>query len=249
MKTWILPILSLITGLTAWHISVLWLGVPEFLLPLPRDVVFELLSRPEHYFSHTITTLYIAMTGLFIAICLGVGLAVLFVLSPTFERSFYPYILTIKITPTIALSPLLVLWLGIGSTAKIVIVVLICFFPIFVGCLKGFKSLDSGLVDLFRSLKATPTQTMLYLRLPSALPYLFPALRVVVLLSLTGALIGEFIASNRGIGYLILYSLRTYDSTGMFAGIVSVALVGFVLFWLVSFLERRVVFWQKHEAS
>lgn len=241
----IVPSLFVAVGLFAWHAAVTWFGVPAFVLPSLRDILIELGAHPLLYAENARVTLTTALMGYIVAIAVGVGLAGAFVWSRTLERGLYPYVLTIKITPTIAFAPLLVLWLGIGMASKIVTVVLICFFPIFIGALKGLKSADTDAVNLFRSLGATKWQTLRYLRLPSALPYLFPALKVSVLLALTGALVGEFVASNKGIGYMALYGLKTYESTVTFASVLTLILCGYVLFWLMSSAERRFVFWHR----
>lgn len=247
MNQWILPISFITFGLFAWHAAVVWFNVPDFLLPTPRGVVLELFSRPTYYLFHAYHTFSVAILGYAIAIIIGIGLAAIFTSSRTIERSFYPYVLTLKITPTVAIAPLLILWFGIGSVSKLIIVILICFFPIFVAALKGFKSVDEGLLDLFRSYGASRLRTLLNLNLPSSLPYIFPALKIAILLSFTGAIVGEFISSNKGLGYVILYGLRVYDSHIMFAAITTLVFFGFVAYGLISLLERRVVFWQRHE--
>jgi NitT/TauT family transport system permease protein len=245
MKRLIVPIMCLVAGFVLWHLAAAYSGIPQFLLPAPHTVLLELWGRPLVYLEHLFVTLATTILGYVVAIALSFALVAIFTWSKILERVLYPYLLTIKITPTIALSPLLILWLGVGMVSKLIIVVLICFFPIFVGTLKGFRSADPEAVDLFRSLSANVWQTMRYLRLPSAMPYVFPALKVSVLLALTGALLGEFIASTKGLGYMAMFALRTYDSTVLFASILVLVACGFVLFGLVSLVEKRVVFWQR----
>lgn len=247
MNRWILPILFITFGLFLWHLMVTWLQVPEFLLPTPRGVLVEMLSRPEYYWTQAYHTTFVASIGYGLAILVGIGLAALFSWSQTIERGLYPYVLLIKIIPTVAIAPLLILWLGIGTASKLTTVILICFFPIFVAALKGFKSVDDGLLDLFRTYHASRLQKLLHLSLPSSLPYLFPALKISLLLSFTGALIGEFVSSNKGLGYVILYGLRVYDSQVMFAAIMTLAVFGLLAYGLLGLLERKVVFWQRHE--
>ena len=240
-----IPTISILLGILSWQAAVQAEIVPAFMLPAPFSIFSELIANPGLYGHHLLVTAKNAMSGYLIAVMLSLGLASLFTASSNFEKALYPYILTLKITPTIALTPLIILWLGIGDASKITIVVLICFFPIFLGALKGLKSIEPEVLDLFTSLGAKRWQSLWHLRLPSSLPYIFPGLKVALLLSLTGAIIGEYIASQAGIGYLSLYALRTYDTVTMFTAIACLVIYGFLLFGLLSYLERKIVFWRK----
>ena len=159
----------------------------------------------------------------------------------------YPYVLALKITPVLALAPFLVLWFGLGIISKILIVALVCFFPLLVTTLKGLKTVDEARWELFKSFSATPWQIFTKLRLPGALPYVFAGLKITTVLALTGAFVAEFISGNQGIGHVIISSTRTLESAMAFAAIGTAILGGLALYVLVSVIEKRVVFWQHVE--
>ncbi len=188
-----------------------------------------------------------AVSGYLIANVLSFITAVIFVHSKTIEKGFYPYVIALKTTPILAIVPFLVLWFGIGITPKIITAALICFFPLLVNTVKGLKTIDDGAFDLFKSLFATKWQIFIKLRLPNSLPYIFPALKISATLAVLGAIVGEFIGANEGIGYVILISTYTLEATTTFAAIIMSALGGISFFWLVGFVEKRVVFWQKSD--
>lgn len=245
ISAFLVPIVATAAAVLAWHLLTLLPGVPAFLVPPPLLVAEELLARPGFYVMHLLASLEIVAYAFAIAAIGSMLAALAFDTWPLARRLLHPYVLALQILPVTAIAPLLVLWLGIGITAKVVIVALIAFFPIFVGMQKGLQAADPLALELFRSLDARWTDTMLKLRIPASLPHLFPGLLVGYTLCLSGAIVAEFIASNEGIGYLILLSLRIYDSTMMFAGIVTLIAGAGLIYMLLSALERAVVFWQR----
>ncbi len=247
IKVFGIPFLVFLAVFAIWEFSAINSDIPAFLFPRPTEIVAELYGRLPYFMSHLFVTLKTAVLGYFIANTLSFLTAVVFVHSKRMEYAFYPYVIGLKIAPILALSPFVVLLLGIGVTSKVAIVTLICFFPFLVNTVKGLRSVDQESLDVFRSLSASKWQIFLKLRLPGSLPYIFPALKITSTLAMTGAFVGEFIASNKGIGHVILLSTRTLETTTAFAAIILTVLTGIGLFFFVDILEKKIVFWQKSE--
>jgi len=185
------------------------------------------------------------LIGYIIANILGFITAVIFAHSKTAEKGLYPYAIALKTTPLIAIAPLLILWFGSGIASKSAASALICFFPILVNTVKGLKTLDDEVLDLFRSFSASQWQIFIKLRLPNSLPYIFSALKISTGLSIIGAVVGEFVGANKGIGFVILTSSYYFETAKMFAAVTMAALAGLLFFYVVSFIEEKVIFWQK----
>jgi NitT/TauT family transport system permease protein len=242
-----IPILFFIGGFLIWESAVLIFNLPEFLLPRPSQVILEIFRKFPFFLGHLGITMFSALTGYLIAIFLSFILAVIFVHSKTIEKGLYPYAIAIKIAPILALAPLVVLWFGIGIISKIVIVVLICFFPLLVSTIKGLKMVDENALDLLKSLSANKWQIFLKLRLPSSLPFVFQGLKISATMAMTGAFIGEFLAAEKGIGYLISIHTRLLDTTTAMAALLIMIVAGILFFLLICAIEKKVVFWQKSE--
>ncbi len=247
VKTFGIPFLVFVAMFVIWEWSAINSDIPEFLFPRPSAVTMELYNKFPFFLGHLAITLKTAVIGYFIANTLSFITAVIFVHSRKMELAFYPYVIGLKIAPMLALSPFVVLLLGIGVASKVAIVTLICFFPFLVNTVKGLRSVDQEALDVFRSLSASKWQIFVKLRLPNSLPYVFPALKITSTLAMTGSFVGEFIASNKGIGHVILLSTRTLDTTTAFAAIILTVLTGIGLFVLVDMLERKIIFWQRSE--
>lgn len=249
LKEMLIPISFFIGILIAWEILVLLLGTPEYLLPMPTSIISEILSNFNSLIMHTGMTMLEAIIGYIIANILGFIVAVVFAHSRTVEKGLYPYAIALKTTPIIALAPLLVLWFGTGIASKIVAAAVICFFPILVNTIKGLRAVDEDALTLFKSVFANKWQIFTKLRLPNSLPYVFSALKISTGLAVVGAVVGEFVGANKGIGYLILTSSYHLETVTMFAAIIMSALGGVLFFGLIAYVEKKVVFWQKSEES
>jgi NitT/TauT family transport system permease protein len=245
LKEFGIPILFFIGGFLFWEGLVMVLKLPAFLLPKPSEVIIEIVRQFNFFLKYLAITMFEALSGYFIAIILSFTLAVIFVHSKIIERGLYPYAIAIKIAPILALAPFIILWLGIGIQSKIVIVILICFFPLLVNTIKGLKTIDREALDLLKSLSASKYQIFFKLRLPGSLPFIFPALKTSSTLAITGAFMGEFLASNKGIGYLITINTRLLNTTTAIAALFVMVLAGILFFLLIDFIEKKLVFWQK----
>ena len=165
----------------------------------------------------------------------------------TIKKGLYPYAIALNTIPLIAIAPLLIVWFGTGILSKIIASVIICFFPILVNTVRGLNNFDKETIDLFRSYSATKSQIFTKLRLPASLPYLFTGLKIATGLSVVGSLVGEFIGGNKGLGYIILVSSYRLETINMFGAIMLSTLMGIIFFLIISFIEKRVIFWNQLE--
>lgn len=240
-----LPILAFVAVISVWAGADVALGIQEIVLPNPAEIFNSMVENKELLLRHTGVTMLEAMIGFVAGTLLGCLAAILFTYFPLLKRAFYPYVIGIKATPVYALGPLLVLWFGNGIWSKAAIAMLVAFFPVLVAAVKGLGSVDSHYRDLFRSLGAGRTQEFLKLRVPCALPYVFPALKVATTFSVVGATIGEFVGASAGIGHLIVNASYYLDTSLMFAGIVAISIGGYLFFLAMEKIEKKVVFWQE----
>ncbi len=239
-----LPSLVLALGVLAWELLARSLQVPRWVLPPPSAIGQALLRDHRLLWSHLLVTLEEVALGLALAVVLAVVLAMGIVSWRLVERSVYPLVVASQAVPIVALAPLLLVWFGYGLTPKVIVVVLICYFPIAVNLVDGLRGVDAELVDLVRSFGATRWQILRIVRIPAALPAFFSGLRVAAAVSVIGALIGEWVGSSAGLGYLMIRAASQFHTDRVFAAVFVSALVSVALFWSVGILERIVVPWR-----
>jgi NitT/TauT family transport system permease protein len=242
-----LAVLSLIAFLALWQ-AVIWLGdYPPFFLPPPLAVAERLweLVADGSLWLHTGVTLREVLAGLglgaLVATLLGYGLAH----SPLAERLLTPFIVASQSIPVVAIAPLLVIWFGTGLLSKTLVCALTVFFPILINTVVGVRSVEGDLRDLMRSLEATRWQTIRLLELPAALPVFLGGLKVGATLAVIGAIVGEFIASNYGLGFLLNQGQRVYDTAQVFVGIGALMVLAQALYGVVALVERRLLRWRE----
>lgn len=236
----------LVAGLL-WE-ALTWLsGVPAFILPAPSRVLARLagLLADGALAYHTAMTLLEVVLGLATGLTLAVGLGYVIAKSPTLERWLTPYIVASQAVPVVAIAPLLVIWLGPGLAAKVVICALIVFFPILVNTVVGLRSVEPELRDLLRALNATRWQTFLTLEAPAGLPVLLGGLKVGATLAVIGAVVGEFVGADRGLGYLVNVGRNTFDTPLMFVAVATLVALALCLYGGVAWLERRWLAWRR----
>jgi len=226
-----------------WEMAVMLLKPPEYLLPAPSAIFSEMASAPFWYFSNGMRTVGATLLGFSGALAVGCLAAVGIVYSRLLENTLYTLLVALNSVPKVALAPLFIIWMGTGLTSKVAISFLIALFVIVVDTVLGLRSVDPEAVDLFRALRGGRLQTLLWLRVPNALPHLFSGMKVAVSLALVGAIAGEFVASQAGLGYVILAAQGTFETTRVFAAIVLLGIIGTVLFFIVDFVERLVCPW------
>jgi NitT/TauT family transport system permease protein len=187
------------------------------------------------------------LAGFVLAVICGVGIAVLLVGSKWFESAAYPLIIAMNSVPKVAIAPLFVIWLGTGAEPKIAIAFLIAIFAVIVDTVHGLRSVPQDVLDLGRVLKGSPRDFFFKVRLPSALPSILTGMKVAISLALIGAIVGEFVSSQRGLGYVILSAQGTFDTPRVFAAIFVLVVMGVALFGALAWLEKRATPWRRHE--
>jgi len=237
----------LVLTFVAWEVLVRVLAVKPIVLPPPSAVFAEFFSAPLWYLGHAWYTLLVTLGGFALAVVLGVGLAILIVESRLLEKSVYALIIGLNSVPKVAVAPLFVIWLGTGVEPKIAIAFLIAVFAIVIDAVLGLKSVPPDILDLARSLRGGRLATLWRVRFPCALPSLFAGMKVAISLALVGAIVGEFVSSQRGLGYVILSAQGTFDTVRVFAAILVLAAMGVALFWLIAWLERVAIPWHSSQ--
>lgn len=226
-----------------WEALTWALDVPMFMLPPPSAVVMAIVNDPQIYLYHGVYSLYSTLGGFVLAVVLGVALAVAIVQSRFLERTLYTLLVTLNSVPKVAVAPLFIVWLGTGLEPKVAIAAMIAIFAIVIDVVHGLKSVEPDMLDLGRALRGSTLKILVKIRFPHALPALFSGMKVGISLALIGAIVGEFVAAKRGLGYLIMLSQGQYDTPTMFAAIVILALLGIVLFFLLDVIERLLIPW------
>jgi len=234
---------GLMIVLLLWEVIVRAMLIPPVTLPVPSAVLMELVAEPSWYLNHTLYTLGTTLGGFALAVVVGILLAVLIVSSRFFENTFYPIIVAMNSVPKVAVAPLFVIWLGTGAEPKIAIGFLISVFAVIVDTVLGLRSVPQDVRDLGQVLKGTRLKVFMKIRFPIALPHIFSGMKVAIGLALVGAIVGEFVSSQKGLGYVILTAQGMFDTVRVFAAVTILALLGMGLFWVLSVAERVLIPW------
>lgn len=221
-----------------WEVFVATTHISNQILPSPSAIFWAFIRNWGIMLPHIQQTLLETLIGIVAAILLGVTIAVLLDLSPWIRRSIYPLLITSQTIPIIALAPLLLIWLGFDIWSKVVVVTLFCFFPIAINMADGFARVDPDFLTLFKSMDASYFATMRHLKFPSALPAFFSGLKIAATYSITGAMVGEYVGAEKGLGIFIQTSTNSYAITLVFATIFVTSILSLVLFALVLMLEK-----------
>jgi NitT/TauT family transport system permease protein len=237
---------SLAIGIIIWQIATLLFKLPAFILPGPGQVWRRFLQSLAggQLQRHTLTTLIEVLSGLFIGGFAATSLGYLLAKSTLLEKLLSPYLVASQSLPVVAIAPLLVIWFGPGVLSKILVCSLTVFFPILINTVVGYREVPTDLRDLMRTLRASSRQTFWKLEVPAALPIYLGGLRVGATLSVIGAVVGELVGSDRGLGFLINVGRGQYDTALVFVAIFTLVLMAMVLYGLVLFIERQLLSWQ-----
>jgi NitT/TauT family transport system permease protein len=217
--------------------------VEPYLVASPADTFRVMAEKSAYFRDHTLVTAWETVAGFLLAIGIGVLTAVVMVYSVTIERTLYPLLLFAQVIPKIAVAPLIMVWLGTDLTPKIVIAVLMAFFPIVISMVTGLKAVDPEMLELSATMGAGPAKTFIKIRLPASLPHLFSGLKIGATLAVTGAVVGEFVGAQEGLGYVIQQANGNFDTPVLFAGLIIMSLLGVLLFALVGLIEYFVLPW------
>ncbi|MCK2241603.1 MULTISPECIES: ABC transporter permease [unclassified Crossiella] len=237
------PVALLAAGLLAWQLITVTGLVAPYLVPSPGATLSVFAAKWSYLGEHTWVTSYETLLGFLIAAVLGVLAAVVMVYSPTVERTLYPILLFAQVIPKIAIAPLFVVWLGFGLEPKVLVAVLIAFFPVVISMVTGLKSVSAEMLELAATMGGGAVKTFVKIRFPAALPQLFAGLKVAVTLAVTGAVVGEFVGANEGLGYVILQANGNLDTPMLFAGLILMSMIGVVLFVLLEAAEALLLPW------
>jgi ABC-type nitrate/sulfonate/bicarbonate transport system permease component len=238
----LLALLLLSAGVEVW---VRLAGVSRLVMPPPTEVYARLWTDRGLLFGEGALTLAEALGGLALGALVAAVLAAAMAGSRSLERLLMPVVLLVKVTPIVALAPLLIIWFGFGAAPKVLTCALIVFFPVLVNGITGLRSVNPRMLEFLQSVHASRREIFLKLRLPSALPYLLSAFRTAIPLSIIGAVIAEYFNPDRGLGRLIYLANNNLDTPGLFAGIIVLALIGVLLTGMLSLLEGRLLFWHE----
>lgn len=246
-RSWFLIPVSLAAALIFWSLLARFGGFPAFILPGPGLVWDRLLGTiaDGSLLRHTLTTLSEVLLGLALGVSTAAGLGYVLAKFDWLERLLSPYIVASQSVPVVAIAPLLVIWFGAGLLSKVLIAALIVFFPVLINTVVGLRSVPTGLRDLMRSLQASPWQTFRLLEVPAAMPIFLGGLKVGATLAVIGAVVGEFVGADRGLGFLINVGRGTYDTALVFVAIFTLVSLAMLLYGAVALLESRLLSWQK----
>jgi NitT/TauT family transport system permease protein len=246
-ETWS-PSLLIVVLLVIWEACVRFFDVPRFLLPAPSEIARLMVDEWGLVQMHSLSTIWSIVTGYVAAVIFALAASALMIRFELAEKLIMPIFVGLQSVPKIAMAPLILVWVGAGIGSKILIVASIAFFPIVINTMVGFKEVDRGLADVFRSVAANERQLFLKLRLPYAMPYIFAGLRIATTLSVLGAIVAEWLAASNGLGYLVLSGSFNFNTARSFAAIIALAVIGTAFFSLMSWIERQVS-WKRHNGN
>jgi NitT/TauT family transport system permease protein len=239
----LLPVGVPVGTLVVWELVWRVFDVPRFVVPLPSGILVETWQWRGYLLYHAWVTLYETLGGFALSIAVGTPIAVMLVYSATLKQALYPLLVVTQAIPKVAIAPVLLLLLGAGEGSKIVIAFLVAFFPIVVDTATGLAATPPELLDLSRSYRASAAKTFVKVRFPMALPFFFSGLKVAVTLAVIGAVVGEFVGSDKGLGYVIVSATSYWRSNLAFAAMLLLAAMAVALFALVELCERLVCPW------
>ena len=240
-----MPALVFIALIVLWWAAVAVFKAPAYLLPPPEDVLPRIVSSRQSLWNHSLVTLQEIIMGFGLSVVTAIPMGLLIALSPAARRMLYPLLMFIQLVPKIAIAPLFVVWVGFGMTSKVLLTLLLTFFPLLLASMAGFQILDQRLLYLTRSMGATFWQTFRYLRFPSALPVIFGGLKTSATIAATAAIVAEFVGANKGLGYILLQATGTLDTTYVFAILFLLTIIGLALNTIVEVAEYFMTPWRR----
>jgi NitT/TauT family transport system permease protein/putative hydroxymethylpyrimidine transport system permease protein len=244
---WVAPALVIAATIAVWELLARGGAVEDYLLPAPSEVARALYEDRSELAADAWVTAKEVLLGFALALVVGVAVALALHLSPLLRRAFYPLVIASQAVPVIVIAPILVIWFGFGIVPKLVVIALICFFPIAVNTLDGLRSVDPAQLKMLRTLDASRADVLRHLELPTALPYLFSGAKVAVAVAVIGAVFGELVGSDAGLGHAIQIGTAQLLTARVFAAVLLLSLMAIALFALVAALERLLVPWKGAE--
>jgi NitT/TauT family transport system permease protein len=239
------PLILLVIIVAVWDLAVRFGLVSEYILPVPWEVLASIigLGGGAYLWENMWVTTFETVGGFLLGSGLAFIIAVISGMSPLFSRMVAPYMIAFQVMPRVAIAPIIIAWLGFGAEPKIVLAATICFFPVYINTFTGIRSVDSESLELYRSLRASRWQTLRQLILPSALPVTFAGLKTAMTLALIGAIVGEFVSAQEGMGVLVKQFSFQLNMAAAFAVLLYLTLLGLLLYLFMEFIDTRLVFW------
>ncbi|MFB9951934.1 ABC transporter permease [Rhizobium puerariae] len=234
---------SVMFVLFAWEAAVRLLDIPAFFLPRPTEVAAALVRGAPLFVPHLWVTLLSTVISFLIATALGIVLGTLVAEMPTFRRLLLPLLIALQSMPRIALAPIIIVWFGFGISSKIVLGAFTAFFPVFLNVMHGMSTIDNDQLALMRTLKASRLQTFVRIKIPTALPFILAGTNIALIFAMLSVIVAEFVGSSSGMGYLILNQSNQMDTTGVFASVFILSVVGLMFHYGLQFLRNRLLFW------
>ena len=230
--------------LAGWQLTVRALQVPEIILPSPTDIAEYLVRRDQLFLRHLWPTLLQTIWGFALAVVGGVALAIVVSLTEFGKRAIMPLLVVAQIVPKIAVAPLFMLWFGLGDLSRVLIAFTVAFFPMVINTVSGLSSVSQEVVLLGRAFARSRWEFFLKIQFPHALPYIFDGMKVSITLAIIGVIVAEFVSSQRGLGYLIMFANGRLDTTMMMTAIVVLSVMGLALYAIIAVLARVIVYWR-----
>ena len=238
-----MPWMAMAVFLIVWELACIVFDLPEIILPRPTKVFVVFVQRIDILIAFCWDTLWTTVLGFAIAIAGGMVLGVLIGASPLVYAGLYPLLIAFNAIPKVALVPILMIWVGVGSLPAVITAFVISFFPIVVNVATGLATIEPEMRDVLRSLGATQTEILTKVGIPRAMPYLFASLKVAITLAFIGSVISETVGGNRGIGFLMLSAGARNDTATTFAGLFAIAIMGVLMYALCALVEKRMTRW------
>ena len=235
----------------SWEWVVRAWTIPAFLVPAPSTVAGALARgvRSGLYVANFWVTLWEALLGFVIAAAAGTVLGAVIAQFRVMEQTFYPYLVALQTLPKIAIAPLIIVWFGFGISSKVIVAATVAFFPVLVNVIVGLKTIDPAKLDLMRSLRASRWQTFRLVTFPNALPFVFAGLDIAIVFSVLGAIVGEFVGAQKGLGNLILQFNVSLDIAGVFAVLILLSVMGVALHLIMQAVQKHVIFWAEPDET
>jgi len=237
------PALAALLVLAAWELAVWWFQLPDFVLPTPQNIVLTALQDPRHVLDDTLTTVAEAMGGYLAGSLLGLALAIVFVVVPWLGRAAMPLYVTINSVPMIAYGPLAIIFLGVGSASKVVLIVVAVSYTVLTNALAGLRQCDAGMISLLRSYGASDVTILTKLRIPAAVPAIFAGLRVAVVHAMILAVVLEMLGANAGLGWSIFRSTQMMDFVQAWVAVGASVVASLVIYSAIDWISRRCAWW------
>ncbi|MGI6587432.1 MAG: ABC transporter permease [Peptococcia bacterium] len=243
MKKYLPSLVFFLLLLLLWEAVVKCLGVKEYILPAPMKIGQALVQNVNLLWAHSIQTVNETLLGFVLAVITGIILAMLMGIFPIIKRTLYPLVIVSQTIPIVAVAPLLIIWFGYNLLPKVMVVALVCFFPITVSLVEGLEAVDKDMVKLLSAMGASSWQVFKTVQLPGALPSFFSGLKISATYSIMGAIIGEWLGASKGLGVFMIRSMNSFLTARVFAAIVVVSFLSLIFFGLIVILARLIMPW------